>query len=330
MRVWRADEFGEAVDVLKLQEAELPDPGEGIAELKVEATGVGLPDALMVRGNYPAVSQPPVTPGQEVAGTVTRVGPNCRLKPGDQVISSTRFAEGKGGFAEYCQVHEAATLDIPRGMSMDEAAGFWVPFHTGYVGVIQRGQLQAGETLLVLGGAGSSGSAAIQLGKAAGATVIATVSDAEKAEFCRSLGADHVINYRETSINEGVKGIVGRAGVEMIFDPVGGDAYAQAVKCIARHGRVILIGYSSGEWPKVDPLNVVLRSYSLVGAFPGARTLEETRAQHRELCAMAEAGKIRVPIDRVFPFEETPQAIDRVGRNRAVGKVIVRGALAES
>jgi NADPH2:quinone reductase len=325
MQIWRAEEFGEAIDVLALAELELPEPGEGVVELKVEATGVGLPDALMVRGNYPAVAQPPVTPGQEVVGTVTRVGANCTLKLGDRVVSSTRFAEGLGGFAEFCQVYEAQTLSVPEGMG-PEAAGFFVPYHTGYVGVIQRGQLQSGETMLVLGGAGSSGSAAIQLGKAVGATVIATVSSSDKVEFCKSLGADHVINYREVPINEGVKQIVGRDGVQVIYDPVGGTAYAQAVKCIARHGRVVLIGYSSGEWPKVDPLNVVLRSYSLVGAFPGARSLEETHAQHAELCEMASAGKIRVPVDRIFDFEQAPQAIARVGNNEAVGKVIVRGA----
>jgi NADPH2:quinone reductase len=330
MKYWRADSFGEATDVLKLAERELPEPGEGIVELRVEATGVGLPDVLMVRGNYPAVRQPPVTPGQEIAGTVVRTGPNCTLAVGDRVISSTRFAEGMGGFAERCQVHEAQTLRWPEGMSAEEASGFWVPYHTGYVGVIQRGQLKAGETMLVLGGAGSSGSAAIMLGKAVGATVIATVSSAEKVEFCRSLGADHVINYRDTPINEGVQAIIGRKGVEVIFDPVGGTAYDQAVKCIARHGRVVLIGYSSGTWAKVDPLNAVLRSYSLVGAFPGARTAAETRAQHDALCELAAAGKIRTPVDTVFPFTEVPQAIDRVGSNRAVGKVIVRGGEAAS
>ena len=326
MRIWQADRFGEAPDVLALVERELPAPAEGMLELAVEATGVGLPDALMVAGNYPAVSQPPVTPGQEVAGTVTRVGANCRLKPGDRVLSSTRFAEGMGGFAERCLVYEAATLPIPEGMSAEEAAGFFVPFHTGYVGVIQRGQLRSDETLLVLGGAGSSGSAAIQLGKAVGATVIATVSSDDKARFCTALGADHVINYRATPINDAVRAIKGRDGVQMIFDPVGGAAYSQAVKCIARHGRVILIGYSSGEWPTIDPLNAVLRSYSLVGAFPGARTLEETRTHHAELCRLAEAGQIRVPVDKVFAFESTPQAIQRVATNEAIGKVIVRGA----
>ncbi len=324
MRIWRANEFGEALDVLALEELELPAPGEGVLEIRVEATGVGLPDALMLRGSYPAVQKPPITPGQEVVGTVTRTGANCCLKVGDRVVSSTRFAEGMGGFAEVCQVYEAQTLPVPEGMG-EEAAGFFVPFHTGYVGVIQRGQLQSGETMLVLGGAGSSGSAAILLGKAVGATVIATVSSSDKAEFCKMLGADHVINYREVPINEGVKQIVGRDGVQLIYDPVGGQAYAQAVKCIARHGRVVLIGYSSGEWPKIDPLNAVLRSYSLVGAFPGARSLEETRAHHDELCNMAAAGRIRVPLDRVFDFEEAPVAIDRVGSNQAIGKVIVRG-----
>ncbi len=326
MRIWRANEFGAAGDVLTLVDQELAEPAPGVVELRVEASGVGLPDALMVRGNYPAVQHPPVTPGQEVVGTVTRTGSGCTLQPGDRVLSSTRFAEGMGGFAEFCQVYEAQTLAIPDGMGI-EAAGFFVPFHTGYVGVIQRARLQRGETMLVLGGAGSSGSAAIQLGKAVGATVIATVSSSDKAAFCSALGADHVINYRETPINEAVKQIVGRDGVQVIYDPVGGSAYAQAVKCIARHGRVVLIGYSSGEWPKIDPLNVVLRSYSLVGAFPGARTHAETLAQHQELCSLAAAGKIRVPVDRVFDFAEVPAAIERVGDSQAVGKVIVRGSV---
>jgi NADPH2:quinone reductase len=325
MKYWRATAFGEAKQVLRLEERELPEPGEGMVELRIEATGVGLPDVLMTRGNYPAVRKPPVTPGQEVAGVVVKSGAGCTLKPGDAVISMTRFAEGFGGFAERVQVPESLTSRRPGGMSAEQAAGFWVPYHTGYVGLVQRGQLRAGEALLVLGGAGSSGSAAIQLGKALGATVIATVSSGDKAEFCRKLGADHVINYRDVPINEGVQQILGRRGVEMIYDPVGGAAYDQAVKCIARHGRVISIGYSSGTWAKIDPLNAVLRSYSLVGAFPGARTPDETRAHHEALCELAEAGKIRTPIDRVFPFEQVPEAIERVASNRAVGKVIVRG-----
>lgn len=326
IRYWKAESFGEAREVLALAERELPDLGPGSVELRVDAAGVGLPDALMVRGDYPAVRRPPVTPGQEIAATVVAVGPDCSLQVGDEVVSSTRFAEGMGGFAERCQVPETSTFRRPAGMSSEEAAGFWVPFHTGYVGVIQRGQLQPGETMLVLGGAGSSGSAAIQLGKAVGATVIATVSSPDKAEFCRSLGADHVINYREQPINEAVAAIIGRQGVEVVFDPVGGAAYGQAVKCIARHGRVVLIGYSSGTWADIDPLHAVLRSYSLVGAFPGARTRDEALVHHEALCEWAEAGLIRTPIDRVFPFDQVPAAIDRVATNAAVGKVIVQGA----
>ena len=298
-----------------------------MVEVRVNATGVGLPDVLMLRGTYPAVQAPPITPGQEIAGTVVAVGPNCSLKPGDEVITFTRFAEGMGGFAERCQVYEAATLRRPAGMSAEAAAGFLIPFHTGYVGVIQRGRLKPGETMLVLGGAGSSGSAAIQLGKAVGATVIATVSSPDKADFCRALGADHVINYREAPIHKAVEQIIGRKGVDMIFDPVGGTAYDQAVKCLARHGRVILIGYSSGTWAAINPLDAVLRSYSLVGAFPGARSLDETREHHDALCQMVQDGKISTPVDQVFSFDRVPDAIDRVGSNQAVGKVIVTGAL---
>lgn len=326
MKAWRAEEFGEALDVLKLVDVTLPEPDDDTVEIKVSATGVGLPDPLMLAGNYPAVSAPPVTPGQEVVGTITKAGANSTFKVGDRVMATTKFAQGSGGFAEYCHSSVRSLMPVPEGMSDEEGAGFFVPYHTGYVGLIQRGELQAGESLLVLGGAGSSGSAAIMLGKAVGATVIATASSEEKAEFCRSLGADHVINYRETPIHKGVGEILGRAGVNVVYDPVGGIAYEQATKCIAQHGRIILIGYGSGEWAKVDALHAVLRSYSIIGAFAGARTEEETRAQHAQMVEWAEAGKIRVPIDKVFPFDQVPQAIDRVSKGEMLGKVIVKVA----
>jgi NADPH:quinone reductase-like Zn-dependent oxidoreductase len=192
------------------------------------------------------------------------------------------------------------------------------------VGLVQRGQIQAGETLLVLGGAGSSGSAAIMLGKAFGATVIATASSAEKAEFCRKLGADHVVNYSEQPIHKAVREITGGVGAQIVYDPVGGSAYEAATKCVAQHGRIVFIGYGSGTWPKVDPLHVVLKSYSLIGAFAGARTTEETRAHHAHLVQLAEAGKIGVPLDKVFDFDHVPQAIDRLAKGEMLGKVVVR------
>lgn len=326
MKAWRAEEFGEALDVLNLVDMELPEVDDDTVEIKVSATGVGLPDPLMLAGNYPAVSVPPVTPGQEVVGTITKAGANSKFKVGDRVMATTKFAQGSGGFAEYCHSRTSSVMPIPEGMSDEEAAGFFIPYHTGYVGLIQRGELKAGESLLVLGGAGSSGSAAIMIGKAVGATVIATASSEEKAEFCRSLGADHVINYREGPIHKGVSEILGRAGVNVVYDPVGGTAYEQSTKCIAQHGRIILIGYGSGEWAKVDALHAVLRSYSIIGAFAGARTEEETRAHHAHMLEWAEAGKIHVPIDKVFPFDQVPQAIDRVSKGEMLGKVIVKAA----
>jgi NADPH:quinone reductase len=324
MRAWGATEFGEPIDVLRLEDRVLPDPEGPLVEIKIDAAGVGLPDVLMLQGNYPAVAKPPIAPGQEVVGTVSKVGPDSTLRVGDRVMASTMFPMGYGGFAEYCLAGPVMALPIPKGMPDVQAAGFGTPYHTAYVGLVQRGNLQAGQTLLVLGGAGSSGSAAIMLGKAMGAMVIATASSEEKAQFCRDLGADHVINYREQTIRHEVKAITGGEGAHMVYDPVGGSAYDEASKCIALHGQIILIGYGSGSWANVDPLHTVLRSYSVVGAFAGARSAEETREHHDHLVELAEAGKIWVPVDKVFSFEETPQAIDRVAKGEMLGKVIVQ------
>jgi NADPH2:quinone reductase len=324
MRAWGAKEFGNPVDVLQMEDRTIPDPEGQLIELKVDYAGVGLPDVLMLQGEYPAVQKPPIAPGQEVVGTVTRAGPDSPHNVGDRVMSSTMFPMGYGGFAEYCLGGGAMVLPIPKNMPDEQAAGFTIPFHTGYTGLVIRAQLQAGETLLVLGGAGSSGSAAIMLGKALGATVIATASSEEKAQFCRDLGADHVINYREQSIRHTVKEITGAEGAHVVYDPVGGSAYDEATKCIAKYGRIVLIGYGSGTWPKIEPLHVILRSYSLVGAFPGSCTPEETWANHAQMVEWAEAGKIWVPVDKVFSFEETPLAIDRVAKGEMVGKVVVK------
>jgi NADPH2:quinone reductase len=324
MRAWRAESFGEAIDVLHAVDAPAPEPKGAQIQVKVSAAGVGLPDVLMLRGVYPAVAAPPVTPGQEVAGVVSAVGPEATVKIGERVMTSTLFAQGAGGFAEYTLAASATALPIPKNFTDEQAAGFYVAYHTGYVGLIQRGRIKAGETLLVLGGAGSSGSAAIMLGKAMGATVIATASSDEKAAFCARLGADYVVNYHDSSIHKSVREITGGVGVNIVYDPVGGSAYDSATKCIAQHGRIIMIGYSSGTWPKIDPLHAVLKSYSLVGAFAGARTAEEIRAQHNHLVELAEAGKISVPIDKVFDFNEAPLAIDRLAKSEMLGKVVVK------
>lgn len=324
MKAWRAERFGEAVDVLARVEAPIPRPSGSEIQVKVSAAGVGLPDVLMLRGVYPAVATPPVTPGQEVVGVVSEAGPDARVAVGQRVMTSTLFARGAGGFAEYALASGDHALPVPANFSDEEGAGFYVAYHTGYVGLVQRGQLREGETLLVLGGAGSSGSAAIMLGKALGARVIATASNAEKAAFCASLGADHVVNYHDQPIHRAVREITGGVGANVVYDPVGGSAYDSATKCIAQHGRIVMIGYGSGSWPKIDPLHAVLKSYSLVGAFAGARTAAETHAQHAHLVEMAEAGKIRVPIDTVFDFDQTPQAIDRLAKGEMLGKVVVK------
>ncbi len=324
MQAWQAETFGEPEQVLEKVERELRELRDDEVEIEVHAAGVGLPDALMLAGNYPAVRKPPVMPGQEVVGTVLRAGAEARVRPGERVMSMTQFARRVGGFGEVCFGQARWAMPVPDAMPDEQAAGFMVPFHTGWEGLVRRGGLAAGENLLVLGAAGSSGSAAIQIGKALGATVIATVSSAQKADFCRELGADAVINYRDVAIDEGVLEATQGRGVDVVYDPVGGSAYDAATRCVARDARIILIGYSSGSWPQVDPLDVVLKSYSVVGGFMGAVTVDEALEHHRAMMKLVEAGSLRVPIDQVFDFDGVPQAIARVGRNEAVGKVVVR------
>lgn len=324
MRAWQAEEFGDPEKVLALVDRELRELRDDEVEIEVHAAGVGLPDWLMVNGNYPAVRKPPIMPGQEVVGTVLRAGAEARVKPGQRVMTMSLFARRIGGFGEICFGQARWAMPVPDAMPDEQAAGFMVPFHTGWEGVVRRGQLAAGETMLVLGAAGSSGSAAVQIGKALGAKVIATVSSAEKAAFCRQLGADAVINYKEQAIDEGVLAATDGRGADVVYDPVGGSAYDAATRCVARDARIVLIGYSSGTWPKIDPLDVVLKSYSVVGGFMGALTIEEGEAHHRAMMELVEAGKLWVPVDRVYSFEEVPQAIARVGKNEAVGKVVVR------
>lgn len=324
MQAWQAETFGEPEQVLERVERELRELRDDEVEVEVHAAGVGLPDALMLAGNYPAVRKPPVMPGQEVVGTVLRAGAEARVRPGERVMCMTQFARRVGGFAQVCFGQARWAMPVPDAMPDEQAAGFMVPFHTGWEGLVRRGRLSAGETLLVLGAAGSSGSVAIQIGKALGATVIATVSTAQKADFCRELGADAVINYSEAAIDEGVLEATQGRGVDVVYDAVGGSAYDAATRCLARDARIILIGYSSGSWPRVDPLDVVLKSYSVVGGFMGAVTVDEALEHHRAMMKLVEAGSLWVPIDRVFDFDDVPQAIARVGRNEAVGKVVVR------
>ena len=330
MRKWQADKFGDPTKILKLIDSDPPpldlkQNPRGF-RLKVLAAGVGLPDFFMTQGVYPMVTEPPVSPGQEAVGIVTEAGAECRYRPGDRVMTTTRYREGWGGFGEEMAFDEPVnyTALVPKRLSDAQAAGFLIPYFTGYIGLLQRGLLQAGDTLLVLGGAGSSGSAAIQIGKAAGAHVIAVAGTPEKEEFCRSLGADETVNYRSGPIHKQVFALTEGRGADVIYDPVGGAPGEDALKAAAMDCRFVLIGFAAGDWTACDPGRLVRKNISLVGGFMGNRTQVQIEAATAALDQWTAAGLLDPPVDHVFKFEEVPQLMQRLKRGEMTGKMVLQ------
>jgi NADPH:quinone reductase len=321
-RSWKARAFGEPEQVLKVEETSWPAPSAGLVLVRVLACGVGLPDLLMTAGDYPPIPEPPVSPGHEVAGEVVAVPAGSGFRIGDRVMGSTAFVDGWGGYADYAYVREAKTQRVPDAMSDEEAAGFMIGFRTAYAGLAQRVTVAPGDVLLVLGAAGNTGAAAVQLGKVLGATVIAAASSAGKLAFCEALGADYLINYRQSDVADETLKITEGRGADVIFDPVGGDLGTRAAAAVGRLGTIAMVGYASGSWLTPDPLDMVMRNYTITGVF-AAGTPREDREAYGRLAELAERGAIRTPVTSVASFEEVPAVIAGIP-TAAPGKTIVR------
>lgn len=294
MKRWRANRFGNPSEVLELIDVDLPPIGDYEFVVRVLASGVGLPDLMMVRGEYPLVANPPVNPGQEIVGEVVEAGRLSRFRIADRVVSTSGFMTGSGGFAELCTCDSRALAMLaPPQLSDEEAAGFLIPFTTAYTALVERAKIQEGETILVLGGAGSSGGAAIQLGRAMGATVLAAAGTSAKVEYCLNQGAHEAFNYRTDSVSERVMEVTSGRGANVVFDPVGGTAHADASLAIARDGRMVLVGFASGDWPELSAQDILTRSYSVVGAFVAGRSDEQVRRTEEELLRLLQRGSIR-------------------------------------
>src|SRR5882757_11118446 len=221
-RAWRLVRFGAAKDSIELQEVTWAPPLPGRLLIRVRAAGAGYPDVMMAAGQFPLLGAPPFGLGEEAAGEVVAVPAGSRFAVGDQVTGITEFLEGWGGYADYAYLREGSTIRVPAGMTDDQAGGFPIGFRTAYAGLVERAPVAAGQTLLVLGGAGSSGATALQLGKALGATVIAVAGSQDKLELCTRYGADHVVNYRTDDLTARIAEITDGRGVDLIYDPVGG------------------------------------------------------------------------------------------------------------
>jgi NADPH2:quinone reductase len=316
MRAWRVHELGEPSDVLTLDEVEQPTPGEGQLRVRVRAAALNFPDVLVVQGRYQERPALPFTPGVELCGEV--------VETGQRVIGSP--SGGFGAFAEYALMDAANAWPVPDGMPDEKAAALYLTYQTGHVGLHRRANLLRGEWLLVHAGAGGVGSAAIQLGKAAGARVIATAGGARKVEVCRELGADHVVDYTAEDFVPVVKEVTGGHGADVVYDPVGGDVFDRSRKCIAFEGRLVVVGFTSGRIPEAPANHVLVKNYSVVGLHWGLyRTKEPSliASTHEALTALVESGQVDPLVSEVLPLDQAPRALAKLADRSTVGKVVL-------
>jgi NADPH2:quinone reductase len=320
-------------ETLVLRDVADPEPGAGEVRLAVKACGVNYPDTLIIRDLYQFKPERPFAPGGEVSGVVEALGPGVtELEVGDRVIGSA----GWGGMAEKLVLPADRCIEIPDAMPFDEAAAFIMTYGTSYYALVQRAALKAGETLLVLGAAGGVGLAAVEIGKAMGARVIAAVSSAEKLAFAKAHGADDGIVYPRGPFDKAgtkaladlFKGACGADGANVIYDPVGGDYAEAALRAIAWEGRFLVVGFPAGI-PKL-PLNLtLLKSCQVVGVFWGAFTRREpaeNAANIKALLSLYAKGAIRPQISARYPLAEAGTAIAQLAARAVMGKIIVETA----
>lgn len=300
-----------------------PEAGDKEVLIDVKAAGLNFPDVLMMQGKYQAQPDLPFVTGGECAGVVAAVGSGVtRVKPGDKVIAML----GHGAFAEQAVANEAVVFPMPEGLSYEQAAGVGITYFTSYHALVQRADIRPGETLLVLGAAGGVGVTAIELGKLLGAKVIAAASSDEKLALCKELGADELINYSDVPLKDKLKELTGGKGVDVIYDPVGGDYAEPALRSMAWKGRYLVIGFASGPIPKI-PLNLtLLKGCSIVGVFWGRFSAEEPEVNLANIQALWKyfaEGKLKPVVTDLFPLEEYEAAYNCMMERRARGKVIL-------
>jgi NADPH2:quinone reductase len=306
---------------------ESPTPGPGTVRIRVLVAGVSLPEVLMCRGTYPYKPTLPFTPGHEAVGIVLDPGDLKDFEVGQRVMGVTNFPAGRGGHAQEALLLGSATSLVPESMSDEQAAVFTIGYQTAYVGLVLRAGLRSGETLLVHGAAGGTGSPAVQLGKALAARVIAVARGAEKAALCREDGADHVIDSVECPDDDwlaAVQQAAGPARVNVVFDPVGGEVFRRSLDCLAYGGRLVAIGFASGAWGEVPTWELVSRNASVVGALALAPDEQTRRTMTRTLSELFERGLLAPRVTRVHLFEHVSAALAELDERRAVGKHVIR------
>ncbi len=322
MRAVLCKDYG-GIDGLVVEEVPSPTPGPGEVRIKVEACGVNFPDTLIVAGKYQFKPDPPFSPGGEITGIVAELGEGVGdFSVGDAVIAITIW----GGFAEEIVVPAEKLLRRPASMDPAIAAGFAMTYGTSIHALTQRADMRAGETLLVLGASGGVGLAAIEIGKAMGARVIAAAGTAEKLKVAREAGADETVNYTDEPLKDRVKELTGGEGADVVFDPVGGATTEQALRATGWRGRLLVVGFASGEIPKIPANLTLLKGCAVVGVFWGdfvRREPEANRANFERLFDWHAAGTLKPLVSETFALADAPDALHRLANRQAVGKLVV-------
>jgi NADPH2:quinone reductase len=330
VKAWvvRTNGAPESMSFEHVPDVETPD---GMLRIAVGAAAINFFDSLLVAGTYQQKPELPFIPGVEIAGTVVEGPDGSGFSPGDRVFAQLR-TEGirGGGYAETAFARPQETLPMPDSMSLEQAAAFFVNYQTGWFGLHRRAKLQPGEFLLVHAAAGGVGSAAVQLGKAAGATVIASVGSPEKARVAAELGADRMIERNQEDLVQAVKDFTKGHGADVVFDPVGGEAFERSTKCIAFEGRIVVVGFTSGQIPQARANHVLVKNYSVVGLHWGLyqeRKPELIGECTRELLRLHAQGRIAPYVSRRVPLEGAAEALSEVAAGKTTGKTVIVPAM---
>ncbi|WP_354639226.1 NADPH:quinone oxidoreductase family protein [Kitasatospora camelliae] len=320
MRAWQVGALGEPLEAMALAEdLPRPEPAEGQLLVRVRAAAVNFPDALMVRGHYQVRPPLPFTPGVELCGEVVD-----GERAGERVIGTALLPAG--AFAEYALMDARGAFPAPAALDDAEAAALHIGYQTAWFGLHRRAAIQPGETLLVHAAAGGVGSAAVQLGRAAGATAIGVVGGAEKAAVARELGADLVIDRQREDFVGAVKEATGGRGADVVFDPVGGEAYTGSTKCVAFEGRILVVGFAGGTIPAPGLNHALVKNYAILGLHWGLYNTHDPRAvgrAHRELTELADKGAVRPLVSERLPLDRAADAVHRVAAGTTTGRIAI-------
>jgi len=324
VKAWQVSRHGEPRDVLELTEVPRPQPGPGQLLVRVLAAAANFPDALLCRGTYQARPPLPFCPGVELCGEVVQAGADVTgFAPGERVIGGTVLPHG--AFAEYAVMDAASCVPAPGTLDDAEAAPFYITYQTGWFGLHRRARLMPGETLLVHAAAGGVGSGAVQLGKAAGARVIGVAGGPAKARVVAELGADVVVDRSREDFVAVVKEVTDGRGADVVYDPVGGDAFRRSVKCVAFEGRIVVVGFASGDIPQAALNHALVKNYSILGLHWGLYQRLDPAAVadcQAELTRLAAAGQIRPLISERLPLADVPEGVGRLADGVTTGRVV--------